>query len=131
MGNKYEILITESFAKEVKELNAIYCTPMSQNIRNLRMDLLSNPTGSVPQIRAYRSCLVDDFLPNPTMGIELGYGLRRIKMRMHVKGSKGVYYTRLLNVILLVDNNTIVLLHIHDKDLRDNITPNDIAYLFE
>ncbi len=75
--------------------------------------------------------LSEELLANPTLGTDLGRGLRKIRMRISSKGKGKSGGARVITftVIASVDETTINLLYIYDKSERENISPKEIDAL--
>ena len=79
------------------------------------------------------SKFIDSLQENPLQGVDLGEGLRKIRMAIESKGkgkSKGV---RVITYATLVDKETgdIYLLEIYDKSDASNIKMNVIKSMLE
>lgn len=105
---KYNIKAQLSFIKETKRLGKKY--------RSLKTDLKE---------------LGEDILANPSLGTDLGGGLRKI--RMHItskgKGKSGGARVITFTVIASMEEAEINLLYIYDKSERANITKEEIEHL--
>lgn len=75
--------------------------------------------------------LLYDLKQNPTLGTDLGRGLRKVRMRISSKGKgkSGGAWVITFTVIASVDETTINLLYIYDKFERENISPKEIDAL--
>ena len=75
--------------------------------------------------------LLHDLKQNPTLGTDLGRGLRKVRMRISSKGKGKSGGARVITftVIASVDETTINLLYIYDKSERENISPKEIDTL--
>lgn len=88
-------------------------------------------------LKRYRSlwkdleALQEELLANPTLGTDLGRGLRKVRMRIASKGKGKSGGARVITftVIASVDEATINLLYIYDKSERENILPKEIDAL--
>lgn len=88
-------------------------------------------------LKRYRSlwkdleALQEELLANPTLGTDLGRGLRKVRMRITSKGKGKSGGARVITftVIASVDEATINLLYIYDKSERENILPKEIDAL--
>ncbi|MBD8040235.1 type II toxin-antitoxin system RelE/ParE family toxin [Phocaeicola sp. Sa1CVN1] len=88
-------------------------------------------------LKRYRSLwkdlegLQEELLANPTLGTDLGRGLRKVRMRISSKGKGKSGGARVITftVIASVDETTINLLYIYDKSERENISPKEIDML--
>lgn len=107
---QYRIETMETFDKEVKRLLKRYRS-IPQDIKELKEAILSNPT----------------------LGTDLGGGLRKIRMRIASKGrgKSGGARVISLTVILSVEETEIDLLYIYDKAERDSISKAEIEDLLE
>lgn len=107
---QYRIETMETFDKEVKRLLKRYRS-IPQDIKELKEAILSNPT----------------------LGTDLGGGLRKIRMRIASKGrgKSGGARVISLTVILSVEETEIDLLYIYDKAERDSISKAEIEGLLE
>lgn len=105
---KYRIKSSDSFDKEVKRLGKRYRS-IVQDVRDLCADILTNPT----------------------LGTDLGGGLRKIRMRIASKGRGKSGGARVITctVVVAVDEADINLLYIYDKAERESITPAEIETL--
>lgn len=85
---------------------------MEQDLKNLREEILAHPT---------------------TIGIDLGGGLRKIRMRIAFqgKGKSGGARVITVTVIAAVDEREINLLYLYDKSGRGSITRAEIESLLE
>ena len=75
--------------------------------------------------------LLHDLKQNPTLGTDLGRGLRKVRMRISSKGKGKSGGARVITftVIASIDETTINLLYIYDKSERENISPKEIDAL--
>ena len=105
---RYRIKSSESFDKEVKRLAKRYRS-LIDDVRGLCVELLANPT----------------------LGTDLGGGLRKVSMRIASKGrgksggARVITYT----VVMAMDETTINLLYIYDKADRDSVSATEIEEL--
>ena len=107
---KYRIKSSDSFDKEVKRLGKRYRS-IAQDVRDLCTDILANPT----------------------LGTDLGGGLRKIRMRIASKGRGKSGGARVITctVLLAIDEAEVNLLYIYDKAERESITPAEIEALLK
>lgn len=77
--------------------------------------------------------LLEELHANPTLGTDLGGGLRKIRMRIASKGrgKSGGARVISLSVILSVEEAEIDLLYIYDKTERDSISKAEIEELLK
>lgn len=70
---------------------------------------------------------------NPNQGVDLGRGLRKIRMVITSKGrcKSGGVRVITLNVVFDADSVGILLVSIYDKAERENITMKEIETLLE
>ena len=75
--------------------------------------------------------LLHDLKQNPTLGTDLGRGLRKVRMRISSKGKGKSGGARVITftVIASIDETTINLLYIYDKSERENISPKEMDAL--
>ena len=86
--------------------------------------------------KKYKS-LVDDLrtfqqeiMQNPLMGIDLGRGVRKIRMAITSKGKGKSGGARVLTLTVLVSEDAdVTLLTIYDKDEIDNVSDEYIRWL--
>jgi mRNA-degrading endonuclease RelE of RelBE toxin-antitoxin system len=101
----YNIIISETFKKE--------CKPLFKKYPSLKNDLEK---------------LLADLKENPNLGIDLGGGIRKIRLNIKSKGkgtaggARVITYETLINI----DNSLLTLLSIYNKGEFDSI---DIALL--
>lgn len=107
---KYNLRVSLSFLKEAKRLGKRYRS-LSDDIENLRKDILANPT----------------------LGTDLGNGLRKIRMQITSKGKGKSGGARVITftVIAAMDETDVNLLFIYDKTERSNITKGEIERLLK
>ena len=72
--------------------------------------------------------LLAELNENPLLGVDLGGGLRKIRMRISSKGKGKSGGARVisLNVIIATNQTEINLLYIYDKSERESITRTEI-----
>lgn len=88
--------------------------------------------------KKYRS-LVDDYrvfredlIANPFQGVDLGSGVRKVRMAIGVKGKGKSGGARVLTLTILVsDDAEITLLTIYDKSEMENVSDKYINWLVE
>ncbi|MCD7850184.1 MAG: type II toxin-antitoxin system RelE/ParE family toxin [Parabacteroides sp.] len=104
----YSIIFDDSFEKEVKRLSKRY--------PSLKSDLIA---------------LQKEIHTNPQTGVDLGGGLRKIRMRITSKGKGKSGGARVItfSVIVAVDETEVNLLYIYDKAERDSISQKEIEEL--
>lgn len=105
---KYRIELLATFKKEAKRLKKHY-----------------------PSFVDDYEKLIDELENNPHMGVDLGGGLRKIRMRIASKGKGKSGGARVITftVVVAVEETEINLLYIYDKTERPTITPNEIEEL--
>ena len=106
----YRIVFDKPFEKEVKRLSKKYAS-LKQDLSKLR----------------------DDILTNPRLGIDLGGGLRKIRMAIASKGKGKSGGARVITftVIVSVEETEINLLYIYDKAERQAISKEEIEMLLK
>lgn len=104
----YSIVFDKSFEKEVKRLSKRYSS--------LKSDLIE---------------LQEEIYANPQIGIDLGNGLRKIRMRISSKGRGKSGGARVISftVVVAIDETEINLLYIYDKAERESISLKEIEEL--
>ena len=107
---KYGIKPVPSFLKELKRLSKRYVS--------IKEDVLA---------------LGRSLQMNPNQGVDLGRGLRKIRMVITLKGrgKSGGVRVITLNVVFDADSVEILLVGIYDKTERENITMKEIETLLE
>lgn len=107
---KYSIKPVPSFLKELKRLSKRYVS--------IKEDVLA---------------LGRSLQMNPNQGVDLGRGLRKIRMAITSKGrgKSGGARVITLNVVFDADSAEILLVSIYDKAERENITMQEIETLLE
>ena len=75
--------------------------------------------------------LLDELHLNPRAGVDLGGGVRKVRMAIASKNRGKSHGARVITFTYAIDedNGTIALLFIYDKEERDNITPQEIDAL--
>ena len=101
----YRIKVLPSFVKDIKRLSKKY-----------------------PSIRQDYTDLLNELTLNPHSGIDLGGGLRKVRMAIKSKGRGKSHGARVITYLLLVSENEseINLLTIYDKAERENISHREI-----
>lgn len=104
----YSIIVTPPFKKEVKRLSKKYLS--------LKGDL---------------QILQEELLNNPTIGANLGSGIRKVRMSIGSKGRGKSGGARVITVTVLVnvEETEINLLFIYDKSEHASITSGEIKAL--
>lgn len=103
-----KIIFQEPFNKAVKRLAKKYSS--------LKSDLIK---------------LQDELLQNPNAGVDLGNGVRKVRMSIASKGKGKSHGARVITftVIISVEETVINLLTIYDKAERENISISEIKEL--
>lgn len=101
----YKILPSYIFLKEAKRLSKKY--------HSFKKDL---------------ETLQDELLENPESGVDLGNGLRKVRMAIKSKGRGKSHGARVITytIITSVNKGEITLLTIYDKAERENISRQEI-----
>lgn len=101
----YRIILNNSFLKEVKRLAKKYYS-FKEDLEDLQNELKINPYS----------------------GVDLGNGLRKVRMAIKSKGRGKSHGARIITYILLISENEseINLLTIYDKAERENISREEI-----
>ena len=74
--------------------------------------------------------LQQEIMENPIMGIDLGRGVRKIRMAIGSKGKGKSGGARVLTLTVLVSEDAnVTLLTIYDKDEIDNVSDEYIRWL--
>ena len=104
----YAIVATESFNKEAKTLAKKYRS-FPDDLERLKKELLENPT----------------------MGVDLGNNIRKVRMAIASKNKGKSSGARVItcNVLVNVENTKIYLLDIYDKSEQDSISKSEIEHL--
>ena len=87
--------------------------------------------------KKYKSFLSDlarfrkDLIENPTMGVDLGNGVRKIRMAVKSKGKGKSGGVRVItfNVIISETDTEITLLTVYDKSEQETISDKEIRIL--
>ena len=106
----YSIDTLPSFDKKVKKLAKKY--------KSLKSDLRE---------------LVKELMQNPTVGAELGNGVRKVRMAISDKGKGKSHGARVITytTIISVEEGIITLLAIYDKAEQNTITEKEISLLLK
>ena len=101
----YRIKVLPNFVKDIKRLSKKY-----------------------PSIKQDYADLLDELQQNPYSGIDLGNGLRKVRMAIKSKGRGKSHGARVITYLLLAseEESEINLLTIYDKAERENISRNEI-----
>ena len=104
----YKIVLDGTFEKEVKRLSKRY-----------------------PSLKADLQVLREEILKDPNLGVDLGGGLRKIRLRIASKGRGKSGGARVItfSIVVAVDEMEINLLYIYDKAERESITMQEIKGL--
>ena len=104
----YRIKTTKSFDKEIKRLGKHYAS-----------------------IANDYAALLDELAQNPRLGIDLGSGLRKIRMQITSKGKGKSGGARVITftVIVSMEESENNLLYIYDKADRPSISTHEIERL--
>lgn len=104
----YRIIPQKHFLKELKHLAKKY--------RSLKQDLLT---------------LQEELSNNPLAGIDLGCGIRKIRMTIGSKNKGKSHGARVITYTYTVNETegVINLIYIYDKEERENISENEIKWL--
>lgn len=106
----YSIDTLPSFDKKVKKLAKKY--------KSLKSDLRE---------------LVKELMQNPTVGVDLGNGVRKVRMAISDKGKGKSHGARVITytTIISVEEGIITLLAIYDKAEQNTITEKEISLLLK
>lgn len=106
----YNIILGTSFKKEIKRLSKKY--------HSLKSDL---------------QVLQEELLRNPTAGVNLGNGIRKVRMAISDKARGKSHGARVITatIVVSVEETEINLLFIYDKAERASITPHEIKALLK
>ena len=75
---------------------------------------------------------MEDLKKNPHIGVDLGNGIRKVRMAIASKGngkSGGARVITDTSAIISVEEGRVTLLTIYDKSDRENISDNEIIRL--
>ncbi|MDR1003571.1 MAG: addiction module toxin RelE [Prevotellaceae bacterium] len=76
--------------------------------------------------------LLNTLQQNPYAGVDLGKGLRKVRMAIHAKGRGKSYGARIItytDAIISVSEGVLLLLYIYDKGESDNVSKQKIDEL--
>ena len=106
----YRIKVLPNFAKDLKQLNKKY-----------------------PSIKEDYSNILNELKLNPYSGVDLGGGLRKVRMAIKSKGRGKSHGARVITYLLhgSEDEGEINLLTIYDKAERANISRNEIEEILK
>ena len=106
----YSIDTLPSFDKKVKKLAKKY--------QSLKSDLRE---------------LVKELVQNPTVGVDLGNGVHKVRMAISDKGKGKSHGARVITytTIISVEEGVITLLAIYDKAEQNTITEKEISLLLK
>ena len=106
----YKIIPRKHFLKEVKRLAKKY--------RSLKQDL---------------QALQDELSRNPCAGVDLGNGLRKMRMAIKSKNKGKSHGARVITYTYVIDdaNKEINLIFIYDKEERESISIGEIGELLK
>lgn len=104
----YSIIIERAFQREAKRLSKKY--------KSLKQDLVR---------------LQDELLANPQSGVDLGNGVRKVRLAIASKNKGKSHGARVITYTYRIDeeNGNITLLLIYDKEERENISAAEISRL--
>jgi mRNA-degrading endonuclease RelE of RelBE toxin-antitoxin system len=104
----YRIVVLPKFARELKRLGKKY--------RSIRQDYAK---------------LLDELYANPTLGTDLGRGVRKVRMAIGSKNKGKSHGARVITFTYQLDeeNGVINLLYIYDKSERESLTTAEIDEL--
>ena len=81
-------------------------------------------------LKDYLRTFQQEIMENPIMGIDLGRGVRKIRMAIGSKGKGKSGGARVLTLTVLVSEDAdVTLLTIYDKDEIDNVSDEYIRWL--
>ena len=105
---RYKLEVAATFKKEFKRLRKKYPSLIS-DVQDLRQEILANPK----------------------LGVDLGGGLRKIRMAITSKGKGKSGGARIItfSIVVAIEETEINLLYIYDKSERENISMNEIREL--
>ncbi|WP_418699022.1 type II toxin-antitoxin system RelE/ParE family toxin [Bacteroides sp.] len=107
---KYRIGTLPSFDRKVKKLAKKY--------KSLKEDLKE---------------LVNELIQNPTIGVDLGNGVHKVRMAISDKGKGKSHGARVIThtAIINVEEGVVTFLAIYDKAEQDTITAQEISRLIK
>jgi len=107
---KFDVKTIPFFDRKLKRLAKKYKS-LKDDMRNLQLELASNPT----------------------LGVDLGNGIRKVRMAITSKGKGKSGGARVITYTIEVDeeNGVVTLLTIYDKSEQDSITQKEISEIIE
>lgn len=101
----FEVKVSKYFAKEIKRLGKKY--------KSLKEDYCA---------------FLDRLDANPFEGVDLGHGLRKVRMAISDKNKGKSHGARIITFTVFVDeqSGTINLLYIYDKEERSSVSKEEI-----
>ena len=77
--------------------------------------------------------LLEELYANPQTGVDLGGGLRKVRMAISSKGRGKSHGARVITftVVVAIEESEINLLTIYDKAERESISPKEIEALLK
>ena len=105
---KTNLKIQQTFEKEAKRLGKRY-----------------------PSLRSDVRGLAEEILANPRLGVDLGGGVRKIRMAITSKGRGKSGGARIITftVVVAVEETEVNLLYIYDKSERESVSEREIEEL--
>ncbi|MFA7494307.1 MAG: addiction module toxin RelE [Proteiniphilum sp.] len=105
------------------KINVLY--PFERELKRLSKKYYS--------IKKDYAILLNELYHNPNAGINLGSGIRKVRMAIGSKGRGKSHGARVITVTIFVnvEDAEINLLYIYDKSERDNIAIHEIKALIE
>lgn len=81
-----------------------------------------------PSLRTDIQRFMEELLANPNVGVDMGYGIRKIRMSITSKGCGKSGGARVItfNLVASVDETEIHLLFLYDKAERSSISKDEI-----
>lgn len=108
----FEVIQAEPFSKEFKRLH--------KKFHSLKKDLTR---------------LTDELESNPFIGVDLGGGLRKVRMAITSKGKGKSHGARVITyttaVVNVDEEGLVTLVYLYDKGERDSISAEEIASLLK
>lgn len=110
---KYRVEVNrQTFDKEFKRLSKKY--------RSLKQDV---------------AMLIEELYINPSIGADLGNGIRKVRLAIGSKGKGKSHGARVITyttaIVGIDEEGLVTLLFIYDKGERDSISANEIADLLK
>lgn len=107
---KFDVKTIPFFDRKLKRLAKKYKS-LKDDMRNLQLELASNPA----------------------LGVDLGNGIRKVRMAITSKGKGKSGGARVITYTIEVDeeNGVVTLLTIYDKSEQDSITQKEISEIIE